>query len=256
MKAAGAAFVTYNASCQSSLGAPPRRRPLHWSGHTWTVRPASWGGSPGPNRWAAANVSVVGGILRLEINRRRRGWTCAEIQSGATFGYGRYEFVVNSDLSRLDPWVVLGLFTYNDDIPHPHNEIDIEVAKWGYRRDPHNTQLVQQPFQKRRNTKRITLPPRPPYTLRWDWTPGRVAWAATDGTGALVSAHSRPTPFTPAGERVHLNLWLAEGHPPAGPLAIEIASFTHTAAEALTARDELAPAAAGRAATRPPRRRW
>ena len=44
-----------------------------------------------------------------------------------------------------------------------------------------------------------------------------------------VKASSRPTVFTPAGELVHLNLWLAEGHPPAGPTAVEIGSFTHVA---------------------------
>ena len=205
-----------------------RTRTLSWSGLSWTVRAADWGGSPGPNLCSARNVAVDGGTLRLAINRARRGWTCAEIQSRKSFGYGRYEFVVNSDLAQLDPWVVLGLFTYADDRPRPYNEIDIEVARWGDRRDPTNTQLVQQPYRRRGNTKRITLPPRPPYTMWWDWTRGSIAWGITDGTGALVSARSKPTPFKPAGELVHLNLWLAEGHAPARPLAIEIASFEHT----------------------------
>jgi beta-glucanase (GH16 family) len=195
------------------------------------ARPASWYGHPGPNHWAARNVTVLGGgVLRLELRRGRRGWTCAEIQSRESFGYGRYEFVVNSDLARLDPWVVLGLFTYGPDIPSPHNEIDIEVAKWGVRRARANAQFVQQPFRGRGNTKPVTLPSRPPYTMWWDWNPGRIAWGVADGTGALVGAHSRPTRFTPAGERVHLNLWLTEGHAPADPLAIEIASFEHTPA--------------------------
>jgi hypothetical protein len=213
--------------------AMPRRRSrirtLSWSGHSWTVRPADWGGSPGPNRWSGANVSVDGDILRLEINRTRRSWTCAEIQSRGSFGYGRYEFVVNTDLARLDPWVVLGLFTYGDDLPRPHNEIDIEVARWGVRRDRFNAQLVQQPYRARGNTKRITLPPRPPYTMWWDWTPGSIAWGIVDGTGSLVSKHATATRLEPEGELVHLNLWLAEGHAPARPVAIEVASFGHTA---------------------------
>jgi hypothetical protein len=225
VQAAGAAFVTFQA-------VPHRRarvRTVAWSGHSWTVRPANWGRPPGPNRWSAGNVSVDGDVLRLEINRTRRGWTCAEIQSRGSFGYGRYEFVVNSDLSRLDPWVVLGLFTYGDDVPGPHNEIDIEVAKWGVRSDRFNAQLVQQPYRTRGNTKRITLPPRPPYTMWWDWTPGSIAWGIIDGTGALVSKHSAATRLEPDGELVHLNLWLAEGHAPARPVAIEIASFVHVA---------------------------
>jgi Glycosyl hydrolases family 16 len=135
IQAAGAAVIALH---------PPRRRrarrrrALSWSGYSWTVRPASWDGAPGPNRWSAKNVTVEDGILRLEIHRTRRGWTCAEIQSRRSFGYGHYEFVVNSNLARLDPWVVLGLFTYSDDIPGHHNEFDIEVAKWGRRRDRFN----------------------------------------------------------------------------------------------------------------------
>jgi hypothetical protein len=225
MKGAGAVFL----ASHPSLGWRSRTRTLSWSGYSWTVRAADWGSSPGANLWSASNVAVDGGILRLAINRSRRGWTCAEIESRRSFGYGHYEFVVNSDLSRLDPWVVLGLFTYTDDSPRPHNEIDIEVARWGYPRDPTNAQLVQQPYRARGNTKRITLPPRPPYTMWWDWTPGKLAWGITDATAALVNAHFKRTRFKPAGELVHLNLWLADGHAPAGPLVIEIASFTHTA---------------------------
>ena len=225
MKAAGAAFMASPAPFASLS----RTRTVSWSGHSWRIRPASWGGLPGPNRWSARNVTVRDGILRLAITRTRGRWTCAEIQSVQSFGYGRYTFVVNSDLAHFDPWVVLGLFTYADDRSRAHNEIDIEVAKWGQRRDPTNAQFVLQPYRLRGHTQRITLPPRPPYTMWFDWTPGRISWGITDATGALLKASSRPTVFTPAGELVHLNLWLAEGHPPAGPTAVEIGSFTHVA---------------------------
>ena len=111
MKAAGAAFMASPAPFASLS----RTRTVSWSGHSWRIRPASWGGLPGPNRWSARNVTVRDGILRLAITRTRGRWTCAEIQSVQSFGYGRYTFVVNSDLAHLDPWVVLGLFTYADD---------------------------------------------------------------------------------------------------------------------------------------------
>jgi len=225
MQAAGLALI---AARPSSRQRRPRTRTISWSGHAWTVRPARWGGLPGPNRWSARNVAVEGGILRLAIDRTSRGWTCAEVQSRRSFGYGRYEFVVNSDVSRLDPWVVLGLFTYDGRIPSPHNEIDIEVAKWGYRRHRGNAQFVLQRAGAHGDAKLIELPPRPPYTMWWEWTPGNVVWGTTDGTGALVSTRSKPTSFEPAGEHVHLNLWLAEGHAPAKPVTIDIAGFRHT----------------------------
>ena len=225
MQTAGAALVAVHSSPRPRRG---RLRTISWSGHSWIVRPARWRGLPGPNLWSAGNVAVDGGILRLAINRSSRGWTCAEIQSRGSFGYGRYEFVVNSDLSRLDPWVVLGLFTYDGQIPSPHNEIDIEVAKWGRRRDRADAQFVLQRAGTHGDAKGVKLPPRPPYTMWWEWTQGNIAWGITDGTGALVSTRSKPTRFEPAGEHVHLNLWLSEGHAPAGPLAIEIAGFRHT----------------------------
>ena len=74
--------------------------------------PPTGAGLPAPTCVLPGTWRVDGGTLRLAINRARRGWTCAEIQSRKSFGYGRYEFVVNSDLAQLDPWVVLGLFTY------------------------------------------------------------------------------------------------------------------------------------------------
>ena len=63
----------------------------------------------------------------------------------------------------------------------------------------------------------------------WDWTPGNIAWGITDASGALRDHALKATRFKPAGELVHLNLWLADGHSPAAGLAIEIASFTHIA---------------------------
>jgi hypothetical protein len=164
IQAAGAAVITLHPS--PGRHRRKRRRPLSWSGYSWTVRPAAWDGLPGPNRWSAKNVTVKDGTLRLEINRTRRGWTCAEIQSRRSFGYGRYEFVVNSNLARLDPWVVLGLFTYSDDMPHPHNEIDIEVAKWGIRRDRTNTQFVEQRAQTNQPRPRRRARPPQPLALR------------------------------------------------------------------------------------------
>src|SRR4029078_2690422 len=114
-------------------------------------------------------------------------------------GCAGYACVVTSSAALFDPWVVLGLFTYADDRSRAHNEIDIEVAKWGQRRDPTNAQFVLQPYRLRGHTQRITLPPRPPYTMWFDWTPGRISWGITDATGALLKASSRPTVFTPAG---------------------------------------------------------
>jgi hypothetical protein len=71
------------------------------------------------------------GHLHLRIDHRDDRWSCAEVISTRSFGYGTYRFDLDSHIDCLDPQVVLGLFTWNDDPSYNHREIDIEVARWG-----------------------------------------------------------------------------------------------------------------------------
>jgi hypothetical protein len=89
-------------------------RTISWSGYTWDVRPPGFGG-PGPNDWSdsEANVRVDGTDLVLSIVRDAAGrWTSAEVDNQQHFGYGTYRWVVASELSDLDRYEVLGMFTY------------------------------------------------------------------------------------------------------------------------------------------------
>jgi hypothetical protein len=133
MKAACAALVTSAPSLASSsrAGRQPFLVGLFVDGRfCGLARPS------GPNRRSATNVTVDGGILRLEINRTRRGWTCPEIEVPRSFGYGRYRFVVTSDLTQLDPRIVLGLLTSAGERPTPTStewaaaEPSLEVRPW------------------------------------------------------------------------------------------------------------------------------
>ena len=45
----------------------------------------------------------------------------------------------------LDARAVLGLFTWNDDAPYTHREIDIELSRWDNASDANNAQYVVQP---------------------------------------------------------------------------------------------------------------
>jgi hypothetical protein len=200
-------------------------RVIAWSGQQWRVRPAAWDGLPGPNRWSAGNVFVSGSALKLSITPSGRGWLCAEVESLATFGYGRYEFTVASDLSRLDPSVVLGLFTYGSALPAPHNEIDFEATRWNSPTDPNNGQFAQQPFARRGHLKRFKLSRRAPYKIWWEWRPGLIAAGITDAAGKKLGSYLAPTKFKPAGEHVLINLWLSRGRAPAAPVTIELTGF-------------------------------
>jgi hypothetical protein len=49
-------------------------------------------------------------------------------------------------VDKLDPNVVLGLFTWSDKAPSAHREIDIEFARWANAADPTNAQYVVQAY--------------------------------------------------------------------------------------------------------------
>jgi hypothetical protein len=111
--------------------APSGPSTVSFAGLTWTVKEHSRKIGPGPNFFAASNVSVdSGGRLHLQISRSGKKWTAAEVIANATFGYGTYTWRL-APVPQLDPNVVLGLFTWNDDPDFAHREIDIELARWG-----------------------------------------------------------------------------------------------------------------------------
>ena len=104
---------------------------IRFSGYDWLVKESVTKVGPGPNAFSAANVAVDQRGLQLRIAELDARWTCAEVIAQGTFGYGTYTWVVASDLTQLDPSVVLGMFTWSDVPDHAHREIDIEFARWG-----------------------------------------------------------------------------------------------------------------------------
>ena len=92
---------------------------FHWCGYDWDVKNS--GGflfGPGPNLFAdgAQNVWVdTNGRLHLRITFSNGQWHCAEVVSRRAFGCGTYRFFLDSAVDALNPNVVLGCFTYDDD---------------------------------------------------------------------------------------------------------------------------------------------
>lgn len=205
-------------------------RTIQWSGRTWHVRNATTASGPGPNVFSdsASNVWVdAAGFLHLRVARSGGRWRCAEVSLGAPMGHGAYAFNVETDVSNLDPRVVLGLFQYRDDA----HEIDVEFARWGDARDPTNAQYVVQPYAVAGNLQRWTLPSGTTnFTSTFRWGVGDVAFQTTTSTGAVIRQWTYSGASTPAPEAEvpHLNLWLYQGRAPANgrPVEVVIRSFS------------------------------
>ncbi|MDH2413979.1 glycoside hydrolase family 16 protein [Nocardioides sp. CER19] len=201
-----AAVLLLIAGLVSPAGA--RTTTLTWQGYSWVPRTAP--GNPGaPQQWAAANVSIDGsGRLHLKVTRDKKGrYTQAELDSTRNgWGYGTYRWRVDTDVSRLAPEYVLGLFTYGTDPAYGHREIDIEASGWG------TTPITWDytTWANGHDAVARTTAPTGPSTQQIDWTPGQITWTSYDGSGAVMAiatAIGADVPV-PGDESIGINLWV------------------------------------------------
>src|SRR3954463_15767795 len=110
-----------------------RAATLHFAGYDWTVKSGN-GLGPGPCDWSESNAWVdETGALHLKISHTGGTWSCAEVETTQSLGFGRYQWWVIGEVDKLDANVVLGLFNYpTPDVgPDGPHEIDIAVPRWG-----------------------------------------------------------------------------------------------------------------------------
>ena len=234
---AGVLAVTLLAIAVSpaAAGKPGYPDRITWRGASWQVKTSSAAVGPGPNVFAKENVSVdAGGNLHLRIARNGAGrWTTAELIGPTSHGYGTYTFTLGSDVSGLDPNVVLGLFTWSDRPQQAHRELDVEMAKWGNAADPSNAQFVVQPHDRAGHLHRFAQPSVTRSSHRFTWAPGRVTFESRRlDTGAVIASYvyaGTDVP-RPGDERVRLNLWLFQGLSPSDgqPVEVVVESFVFT----------------------------
>jgi len=230
---AGALLAAIPMPSAAARPAPAGPSTISFSGMTWEVKAYNRKIGPGPNFFAAENVSVdPSGRLHLRISQSGRKWTVAEVIGRESLGYGTYTWRLAA-VPELDPNVVLGLFTWNDAPDFAHREIDIELAKWGNAADPTNAQYVVQPWDAPDHDLRWTLPPIQGSTIHsFTWAAGRVDFRSTTGGGDLLTAWSYVGADVPepGGENPRMNLWLYRGSAPQDgqPVEIVIESFSHT----------------------------
>jgi hypothetical protein len=209
-------------------------RTIRFSGYDWEVKTSGTGRTgPGPNYFSDTSENVwvdSSGRLHLRITKRNGRWYSAEVISTTSFGYGTYRWYLDSPVDNLDPNVVLGLFTWNDDPAYNHRELDIEFSRWG---NPNyaNAQYTVQPYTVAGNQVTFTEPPLLNQTTHsLQWAAGSAAfrslrghYASAPNPGAVIAQQTFTKGIPVAGgENARMNLWLFEGRQPSNRQSVEI----------------------------------
>lgn len=210
-------------------------RTVGFAGSSWAVKASTGVVGPGPNVFSDSpdNVWVdAAGQLHMRITNRDGQWRSAEVILDRSLGYGTYRWTLASPVGRLDPNVVLGLFTWSDDAAYNHREIDIEVARWGNPTSADNAQYVVQPWDRSGNLVRFVQPDVSPTTHEFTWTQKSVSFRSATATGQTISAYTYRGPDVPkaGNERTRMNLWLNGGSAPTDGAEVEVvlSGFTFT----------------------------
>jgi len=214
-----------------SLAGP---RTVRFAGSSWAVKASSSPVGPGPNVFSDSPENVwvdTAGRLHLSITCRDGRWRAAEVILDRSLGYGTYAFALDSSAGRLDPNVVLGLFTWSDDPANNHREIDIEFARWGAAPGS-NAQYTVQPHDTAANRHTFTQPEGAPTRHAFTWAPDRVSFRSATVAGRTIADWCYSGPDVPCAgeERTRINLWLHGGKPPTDGAEVEIvlSEFTFT----------------------------
>lgn len=216
--------------------------PVLWQGQLWGARESGpLTQAPAPNRWLATPQTVWvdnDGSLHLATKNVGGVWFSAGVTSMKNdYGYGTYRYVVDTSLSSFDPMAVVGMFTYNKSASSGHQEIDVELSRWGQPSiSAPNTQFVIQPWRLGDNLRRFPAPTDRSLTYEWTWAPSGVLFKVRDGVSPTAPVirkwRAAATPVPSAGTQVHLNLWFYRGEPPYDRQNQQVVfrSFTYTPA--------------------------
>jgi hypothetical protein len=245
-----------------------------WAGYTW--EPMDWGTAPGQPKGSQVSIDAQGRLVltastvsgtyagaELDSARGDRGVT----GNASTWGYGKYRWVIGTDLTTLPPNMVLGFFTYwamSKGGPAGQKEIDIEIGPMGIPAAPSFMQLGFYQDTAAHVTQAVpvlhTLVPGsqfvpksvPVTTAEFEWMPDHITWRVwygTDTSGTpddtLTMTQGQPYTYTqefggnafagtveiPAagGHQVIMNLWCAGNTPPpsSDAVVVVIESFTY-----------------------------
>ena len=216
--------------------------PISFGGFNWQVRSDT--GTPGPNTFDPANVSVDKDGLHLRIAQTDGKWTSAELVTTAPIGFGTYQFEVTGRPDQLDANVTFMLASApNDD---GSGGIDLMFSQGGnYKNDKRLTWTVYppaaggKPAQKSLAIAHLTSGAS---TQSFTWSQEGVSYETLDNyadSGRAIAdwnddpktAADQVIPQTP--QPIHIGLWLNNGDAPRNgkPVEIVIRSFNFTPAQ-------------------------
>lgn len=215
-------------SCINDENSPERI--ISFSGIKWEVREAIDQG-PGPNNWSSSKGSVFvdsQGQLHLKIRKIAGIWHCSQITAKKSYGYGKYLFYVSTNVEELDPNVVTGLFTYEND----SKEIDIEFTRFGNPLNDVGLYTVQPTPYTANNKHTFPLNLHGTHTTHSiNWTPKGIYFESYHGHSPSLPSEEmlinrwsyEGTRNPPVGnERLNLNFWLFQGKSPETNKDIEV----------------------------------
>jgi endo-1,3-1,4-beta-glycanase ExoK len=191
------------------------------------VSPERWfisnGWTNGPHQnctWSAKNFRIADGALELILRKNGEGdappekaaearqYSCAELQTHKTYGYGTYEFRASAAAAS---GLVSAFFTYVGPTPHsqsPHDEIDFEFLG----KDKHAVQLNYFGSAQGQHEYMAPLGFNSSETMAdyaFEWLPGSIRWFIN---GKLVheakAEADKPFPKTPG--KIFLSLWASD----------------------------------------------
>lgn len=211
---------------QAPRGDPPpplsaSTRAVLFGGRTWAIRASGEGQVPGPNDWSDREdaVWVDDGGLHLVLRRDGDRWRGVEMSTVLPPEAVHVQATVASPLSVLPAEAVFGLFVYRDD----DHEADIELSRWG---SPHigtNGQFAVAPYGNDQKHRFQLDPAAGGSELVLDWRVDRVAFEARQSGRVLAEWRDTGERWRVRdGYRLHLNLWLYEGRPPADGKDVEV----------------------------------
>ena len=188
-------------------------------GLVWDVMQSSEPVNPGPNRFCNAEDQVwidKIGRLHITITKRDGLWTSSELLAKKNTGYGIYRFDIDGSVRNIDPNIVFGFFTWDQNAASYNREIDVEFSRWGIPAGPMGWFTVQ-PYDKTGNQHSFELPPAKLYSLEMRWEPGIVTFSVqADGVALNAWRYNSGVP-SPGHARLHINFWLFRGKNPTEP---------------------------------------
>jgi len=186
-------------SCRSiGLSSAADKQFIQFAGYQWKIKNGAYRQGPGNNIFAAQAKNLRldwRGHLHLNINPLDSVWRSTEIICAQQMGYGQYEIEIKAPLSQLDPYSVLGFFTWDSKnfSSQANSEIDIEFSKWGYPLSPSLLYYTAHPVAKGSlNLERMYKSPHE--ASRWngisthiiEWRDTSITWSSYTGKEAVA----------------------------------------------------------------------